>query len=292
MIPAAFDYLAPASLDEAIDLLARHGPDAKILSGGMSLIPAMKIRLAEPAVIVDINGIPDLEYLREEGGQLHIGAMTRESAFEQSGLVRHGYPILFETAKVIADPLVRNRATIGGNIAHADPANDHPATMLAVGATIVARGPNGTREIAADDFFTGFFSTALEDGEMVTEIRVPAPTARTGSTYLKFERKVGDYAIAAVAVNLEVDEAGHCTSARIGLTNVSDVPMRARNAESALIGHAVNAKSIEAASREAAAECDPKADLRGPVEYKRDLVRVLAGRAIGRAVARAQGRTH
>ena len=127
---------------------------------------------------------------------------------------------------------------------------------------------------------------------MVTEIRVPAPTARTGSTYLKFERKVGDYAIAAVAVNLEVDEAGHCTSARIGLTNVSDVPMRARNAESALIGHAVNAKSIEAASREAAAECDPKADLRGPVEYKRDLVRVLAGRAIGRAVARAQGRTH
>ncbi len=289
MIPAAFDHVAPTSLDEAIDLLARHGPDAKILSGGMSLIPAMKLRLAQPAVVIDVNGIPGLEYLHEEDGVLRIGAMTRESALERSGIVRHGYPILYETAKVIADPLVRNRATIGGNLAHADPANDHPATMLALAATIVVRGPHGTREIAADDFFTGFFSTALAEDEIVLEIRIPAPSATTGSTYLKFERKVGDYAIAAVAVNLQVDASGTCTAARIGLTNVSDVPMRARAAEAALVGQRATASAIEGAARAASAECDPKADLRGPVDYKRDLVRVLAGRAISRAVARAQG---
>jgi carbon-monoxide dehydrogenase medium subunit len=206
--------------------------------------------------------------------------------------VRLGYPILFVTARVIADPLVRNRATIGGNIAHAVPANDHPATMLAVGATIVARGAHRTREIAADDFFTRFLTTGLDEGEIITRIRVPTPWKRAGSTYLKSERNVGDCAIAAVAVNLEVDESGKCTSARIGLTNVSDVPMRARNAEVSLIGYAVTANAIDSASREVAAVCDPKADLRGPVEYKRDLVRVLGGRAIGRAVARARGGTH
>jgi carbon-monoxide dehydrogenase medium subunit len=273
-------------------LLAKHGSDAKILSGGMSLIPAMKLRLAQPVFIVDVNGVSGLEYIREEHGELRIGAMTREAALERSSLVKHGYPILFETAKVIADPLVRNRATIGGNLAHADPANDHPATMLALGATIVAHGPHGDRLIPIDEFFPSFFASALEPDEVLTEIRIPAPSVRSGGAYIKFERKVGDYAIAAVAVNLTLDDHDTCIAARIGLTNVTDVPARATSAEASLVGHRITEQAIADASRLAAHESDPKSDLRGSAEYKRDLVRVLAGRAIGRAVSRARGGSH
>ncbi len=292
VIPASFEYVVAHSLEETVGLLAKHGSDAKILSGGMSLIPAMKLRLAQPVFIVDVNGVSGLEYIREEHGELRIGAMTREAALERSSLVKHGYPILFETAKVIADPLVRNRATIGGNLAHADPANDHPATMLALGATIVAHGPNGDRLIPIDEFFPSFFASALEPDEVLTEIRIPAPSVRSGGAYIKFERKVGDYAIAAVAVNLTLDDHDTCIAARIGLTNVTDVPARATSAEASLVGHRITEQAIADASRLAAHESDPKSDLRGSAEYKRDLVRVLAGRAIGRAVSRARGGSH
>lgn len=288
MIPAGFDYHSPQSIDEALALLAEHGDDAKLLAGGQSLIPAMRFRLAQPATLIDLNRIDGLAYVREEDGELRIGGMTRESALEESEVVQTRYPLLADTACVIADPLVRNLATVGGNLAHADPANDHPATMLAYGATVVARGAGGERVIPIDDFFTGLFESALEAGEILTEIRIPAPAPGSGGAYLKLERKVGDYAVSAVAVQLEMS-GGTIASARVGLTNVNPVPMRSTGAEAALAGNEPTDEVLEAAGQAAAAECDPSADLRGSVDYKRDLTRVLTKRAVRQAVDRAQG---
>lgn len=288
MIPASFDYHAPKTLDEAVALLARLGDTAKILAGGQSLIPAMRFRLAAPEALVDLGRIRDLSYVEERGDHLAIGALTREHALEGSAVIAKSYPLLLDTAKVIADPIVRNKATVGGNLAHADPANDHPATMLAYNAQVVARGPKGTRTIAIDDLFVALFETSLAPGEILTEIRIPRPSGASGGAYLKIERKVGDYAVAAVAVQLEV--AGKTIkSARIGLTNVSSIPMRAKNAEAALAGKPATDDVLEAAGKAAAAECDPSADLRGQVDYKRDMVRVLTKRAVRRALERAQG---
>ncbi len=288
MIPGQFDYLVPTTLDEAVSMLNEHSFDAKILAGGQSLIPAMRFRLAAPEILIDINRIEGLSYVREENGHLAIGAMTREVDLDESELIKEKYPLLAETAEVIADPLVRNLATIGGNLAHADPANDHPATMLAYNAQIIAVGPDGERTIAIDDFFTDLFENSLEDNEILKEIRIPAPTAGSGGAYHKIERKVGDYAVAAVAVQLEMD-GDTCTSARIGLTNVSPVPMRATGAEAAISGKALTEDAIRAAGEAAAAECDPSADLRGSEEYKRDLVRIITMRTIRTAAERAKG---
>ena len=288
MIPGAFEYHSPATLDEAIALLGAAGSDAKILAGGQSLIPAMRFRLAVPETLIDINRLKDLEYIREDDGVLAIGGLTRESDVDHSELVRSRYPLLADTARVIADPLVRNLATIGGNLAHADPANDHPATMLAYGAEIVAHGPGGRRVIPVDEFFTGLFETALADDEILTEIRIPQPAGGHGGAYLKLERKVGDYAISAVAVHLILED-DHIASARIGLTNVSPVPMRATAAEQELAGKPPTGDVLEAAGLKAAAQCDPSPDLRGTIEYKRDLTRVLTKRAVAKAVERAKG---
>jgi len=287
MIPASFDYHSPKTLPEALELL-RKTKGAKVLAGGQSLIPAMRFRLANPEVLVDINGLTELAYLQDRGDHLAIGALTRERALEDSELVRAGYPLLLDTARVIADPLVRNHATVGGNLAHADPANDHPATMLAYGARLVATGPQGTREIAIDDFFVGLFESSLRPGELLTEIRIPRPGPGSGGAYLKIERKVGDYAAAAVAVQLTL-AGGAVKAVRVGLTNVNAVPSRARKAEAALLGQAPTEAVLEAAGRAAAAECDPSDDLRGKADYKRDLVRVLVKRAVTVAVKRAQG---
>jgi aerobic carbon-monoxide dehydrogenase medium subunit len=286
MIPGSFDYHAPKTLDEAVALLARLGDGAKILAGGQSLIPAMRFRLSTPEVLVDINRIGDLSYLEERGDHLAIGALTREQALEESPLIAAAYPLLLDTARVIADPIVRHRATVGGNLAHADPANDHPATMLAYGATIVARGPSGTRTIPIDDFFVGLFENSLTQGEILVEIRIPRPPPASGGAYLKLERKVGDYAVAGVAVQLHLAGAA-IDQIRIGLTNVAPVPMRARDAEAALAGKPPTDAGLEAAGRAAAAECEPSADLRGPVDYKRDMVRVLTKRALRIALDRA-----
>ena len=287
MIPAAFDYFAPESLDEVVALLAEHGDDAKILAGGQSLIPAMRFRIASPAILVDINGLPGMEYVRVDNGHLAIGALTRESALDDSALIHERFPLLADAARVIADPLVRNRATVGGNLAHADPANDHPAVMLAYNAQIVAHGAAGKRIIAVDNFFVDLFETDLQPGEVLCEIRLPTPGAGAGGAYLKVERKVGDYAVSAVAVQLTMN-GDICTAARIALTNVSSVPMRALGAEQALIGQQLSAAVLEAAGQAAAAECDPTADLRGPIEYKRDLTRVITKRAIRKAAERAK----
>jgi len=291
MIPAAFDYHAPTTIGEATALLTRLGDDAKVLSGGQSLIPLMKLRLASPAHVVDINGIPGLAYIREGEGFLRIGALTRESELEESELIRTRYPLLHDTSRVIADPVVRNLATVGGNLAHADPANDHPATMLAFGAEVVAVGPKGERRISIASFFTGPFATSLRPDEILTEIRIPLPAARSRGAYLKLERKVGDFATAAVAAQLTLDAGGRCEEVGIGLTNVGLTPIKAAKAEAALKGKNPDEATIKRAAELAAEASEPSADLRGSVEYKRDLVRVLTGRALRKAVARAQGVT-
>lgn len=288
MIPPTFDYVVPKTLPEAVKLLGEN-PDAKVLAGGHSLIPMMKFRLAAPALLVDINRIEGLDYIREEDGWLKIGAMTRESAIDCSELIREKYPLLSDTAKVIADPLVRNLATLGGNLAHADPANDHPATMLAFGAEVVATGPNGERTIPIESFFEGMFQTSLEHDEILTEIRIPIPKPRTGGAYLKIERKVGDFGTAAVAVQITLDDSGNCESVGIGLTNVSDMPIKATNAEGSLKGKQLDDVNIKFAAKMAAEAADPTGDQRGSEEYKRALIRTLFVRAIRKAVERAKG---
>ena len=288
MIPPQFDYHAPGSLDEALALLGSLD-DPKVMSGGQSLLPMLKLRLASPANIVDIGRIPGLDTLAEEDGFLRIGALVTETQLEQSSVVAERYPILLDTAKVIADPLVRNRATICGNIAHGDPANDHPATMLALGAQVVATGPDGSRTIDIGEFFFGLFMTALGEDEILTEIRIPAPPANSGGAYVKLERKVGDYAVAGSAVQLSLADDGTVASAGIGLTNLGIAPIRATAAEDALTGQAPGDDAIAAAAQAAADATEPIADRRGSVEYKQNMARVLTGRAIRTALARAGG---
>lgn len=288
MIPGSFDYHSPSTLDEALTLL-QEVEGAKILAGGQSLIPAMRFRLAVPEALIDINRIQDLSRIEERAEHLSIGALVREQQLEETPIIARSYPLLFDTAKVIADPIVRNRATVGGNLAHADPANDHPATMLAYGAQVIVRGPKGPRTIGIDNFFVGLFESALAAGEILTEIRVPKPLPSSGGAYSKIERKVGDYAVAAVAVQLTLEPKGTIDQVRLALTNVSPTPIRSKNAEAALKGKRPTDEVLELAGRAAAAECEPTADLRGEVDYKRDMVRVLVKRAVRSAVARAQG---
>ncbi|HEY4574975.1 MAG TPA: xanthine dehydrogenase family protein subunit M [Thermoanaerobaculia bacterium] len=284
MIPASFDYHAPQTLDEALAFLRDHPDEAKVLSGGMSLLPLLKLRLGSAGHLVDIGRIPGLEYIKEEGGVLLIGGRTRESALEHSELIQTKYPLLAETAAVIADPIVRNLATVGGNLAHGDPANDHPATMLALRAEVVATGPTAKRTIPIDQFFLGLFSTALGADEILTEIRIPIPPARSGGSYVKLERKVGDFATAAAAVQLTLGAGGEVASAGIGLTNADPVPLRATAAEQYLTGKQPSDDVIAEAARLAGAAATPGADRRGTVEYKQNMARVLTGRAIQRAV--------
>lgn len=287
MIPQAFNYEAPTTLEGAIALLQKYGSDAKIMSGGHSLIPMMKLRLATPEHVIDISGIKGMEYIHEEGGYLKIGALTKEVALEESTLIHSKYPLITDATKMIADPSVRNLATVGGNLAHGDAANDHPAVMLALRASVLASGPNGDREISIDDFFLGFFTTALEPDEILTEIRIPIPPARSGGAYLKMERKVGDYATAGVAVQLSLDTSGRCQQIGIALTNVSAASLRSSRAEEALRGQMLSDDLIQKAATMAAQDCDPNADLRGSVAYKRSIVKTLVTRAIHSAVERA-----
>lgn len=290
MIPSGFDYHAPATIPEAIALLREHRDGAKVLSGGQSLLPLLKLRLGAAAHLVDIGRIPGLEYIREEGGMLRIGACTRESALEDSDLVRTRYPILHDTTRVIADPIVRNRATVGGNLAHGDPGNDHPASMLALGAEVVAVGSEGERVIPIDKFFVGLFATALRPDEILTEIRIPVPPPRSGGAYQKLERKVGDYATAAAAAQVTLSPSGDIERAGIGLTNVGKTPVHALAAEAYLRGKKPDPANLAEAARLAAQAASPTADRRGAVDYKREMARVMAARALARAVERAGGK--
>ena len=287
MIPPTFDYLQPKTIPEAIALLQQYGDDAKILSGGQSLIPMMKLRIARPAYLIDINRIAGMSYVKEEDGHLKIGGLTREAELESSPLVRSKYPIILDTTRVIADPQVRNLATLAGNLAHGDPANDHPATMLALGAKVIATGPAGARVIPIEDFFLSLFTTALAPNEIVTEIQIPVPPAHSGGAYFKLERKVGDFATAAVAAQLTLDSSGTCQQVGMGLTNVGPTPVKARKAEAFLRGKKPDEGNIRQAAQLASDEAQPSSDLRGPAEYKKGLVKELAFRALSRAVERA-----
>lgn len=287
MIPSAFEYARPKTVPEALALLEHHGDEAKIISGGQSLIPMMKLRLARPAFLIDINQIAGLHYVKEEAGFLKIGALVRESELEKSELIKAKYPILTDTIAVIADPQVRNLATLAGNLAHGDPANDHPATMLALGAQIVATSSKGERVIPISDFFLSLFTTALQPHEIVTEVRIPTPSAGSGGAYVKLERKVGDFATAAVAAQLTLDASRKAQTVGIGVTNAGPKPLKAIRAEEFLRGKALDDANIAQAAQLAADESEPTADLRGPADYKKGLVKELAKRALRIAAQRA-----
>jgi carbon-monoxide dehydrogenase medium subunit len=288
MIPPAFDYHAPATLPEALAMLVEFGDEAKVLSGGQSLLPLLKLRFARPGHLVDIGRIAGLDYIKEEGGFLKIGALVREAALESSSLVRSKYPILVDTAEVIADPIVRNLATVAGNLAHGDPANDHPATMLALGAEVVMTGPKGSRTMPVSTFFVSLFTTALEPTEILTEVRVPIPPPGSGGAYVKLERKVGDFATAGAAAFVVV-KGGVVERAGIGLTNAGPTPVHATEAARYLVGKKPDDLAIAGAAKLAAAATNPTADRRGAEDYKREMARVLTTRALQRAVTRAGG---
>ncbi len=285
MIPPRFEYHAPRSIGEAIALLGQLGSDAKLLAGGHSLLPMMKLRFAEPAHLIDINRIPELRGIRQEGQTLVIGAMTTENELINSALLQAHAPLLPEAAKLIADPQVRNRGTIGGDIAHGDPGNDHPALSIALNASFVLEGPKGRREVAADDFFLGTYMTLLEENEVLCEIRVPAFAAGTGSAYEKLKRKTGDWATAGCAVVMR-KQGGVVSEVRIALTNVAPTALRAQAAEQAIVGKELSVANLQAAADAATAICDPAEDLRGDIEYKT----AMAGQMVKRALVKAFGR--
>ena len=285
MIPPAFDYHVPHSVADAIKLLGELGPDAKLLAGGHSLLPMMKLRFAQPTHLVDLNRIAALRGIREEGNTICIGAMTVESDLIASKLLLAKLPLLPDAARQIGDPQVRNRGTIGGDIAHGDPGNDHPAVSIALDASFVLEGPNGRREVRADGFFHGTYMTDLADDEILVEVRVPAFAPKTGWAYEKLKRKTGDWATAAAAVVLRID-GGVVSHARIALTNVAPTALRASDAEAALLGKPLTDATIADAAAKAMAICDPAEDLRGDVEYKTAMAGQMVRRAIGKAAAR------
>ena len=279
MYPAKFEYFAPTSLDEALDILARYDEgEAKVLAGGMSLIPVMKLRFAAPQALVDINRIGGLDTLAEEGGRLRIGALVRHKTCERSDLLQGRYGALGDAAPMISDPIVRNLGTVAGSLAHADPQGDWGSVMLAVRAEVVARSADGERTIPIDELFQGPFTTSLKANEIVTEVRVPAP-GRAGGTYLKLERKVGDFATVGVAVHVAMSN-GTVEQAGIALTGVGPTNIRAREAEEALTAQALDEEAIEEAARLAASAAQPRTDVRGTEEYKRNVVRVFTARAL------------
>jgi carbon-monoxide dehydrogenase medium subunit len=282
MYPPRFEYFAPTTLDEALSILERYGDEAKVLAGGQSLIPLMKLRFAAPRAVVDINRVPDLDFLSDKGGSLRIGPLVRHKTCERSTLLRDRYPTLGDAAPQISDPIVRNLGTVAGSLAHADPQGDWGSALLAMGAEVEARSGEGSRTIPLEEFFHGPFTTALEPTEIVTEVRVPDPGPRSGGTYLKLERKVGDFATVAVAVHLSF-ENGTVERAGIALTAVAPHNVRASAAEEALAGSELDDEAIATAARLAAEAAAPHDDIRGTAEYKRSVVRVFTERGLRQA---------
>jgi len=287
MIPQGFDYHAPRSVADAIKLLGDLGPEAKLLAGGHSLLPMMKLRFAQPAHLIDLNRIDALRGIREEGATVVIGAMTVENDLIASALLQAKVPLLPEAALQIGDPQVRSRGTIGGDIAHGDPGNDHPAIAIALDATFVLEGPKGKRQVRADAFFRGTYVTEMAEDEILTEIRVPAFAPKTGYAYTKLKRKTGDFATAAAAVVVRLD-GGKVGHVRIALTNVAPTALRANHAEAALLGKPLTDAAIADAAAKACAICDPAEDLRGDREYKTAMAGQMVKRALAKAAARCK----
>lgn len=288
MIPSKFTYHKATSLQDAIALSQELGEEAKYMSGGHSLLPMMKLRFASPEHIIDISKIEGLSYIKEDGDYLKIGALTTQSEMEYDNLIREKYPILSDAIKLTADPSVRNVGTIGGNIAHGDAANDQPAIMLAMRAKVIAQGVDGQKTIPIDDFFHGFYMTALEPSDVLVEIQIPRAKKGSGGAYHKVERKVGDYATAGVAVHVELDDNGVCKEIGIGLTNVSAVPMRLERGEELLRGKKITEELIAQAGAMASEDCEPTSDLRGSEAYKRSIVNTITQRMIRLAIERSE----
>ena len=288
MIPGQFEYHRPASVADAVGLLARLGEEALVVAGGHSLIPMMKLRMAQPDHLVDLHDVSELKYILEDGGDLVIGAMTTQAEVIASDLLARKCPILAEAALQIADPQVRNLGTLGGNVANGDPGNDMPAVMQALDARYDLAGPNGTRQVGARQFYEGAYFTALEDGEILTAVRFATPAAGHGWCYAKQKRKIGDYATAAAAVILTLS-GDNCTNASVALTNLASTPLYAEAASNALVGTALDAAAIDKAAAEAMAITDPASDGRGPVEFRTRLAGVMVRRAIEAASERAAG---
>jgi len=288
MYPASFEYHRVATVEEAVGLLTRHKDDAKLLAGGHSLIPMMKLRLAQPKHLVDIGRVQGLAGIREEGGHFVLGALTTHYAVESSAAIKQKCAMLSEAAAMIGDPQVRNYGTVGGSVAHSDPAADWPAVMLALGAEIKAVGPKGARTIKIDDFFKDLFTTALGPDEVLTEIRIPTG-GHGGAAYMKHPHPASRFAVCGVAAAVALDGTGKCTTARVGVTGVGSKAVRAKGVEAALVGKTLDAAAISAAAQKAADGIDINADLQGSVEYKAHLTRVYARRALERAVERAKG---
>ena len=291
MKPAPFEYFRPHTLDEALSLLAEHGTDAKPLAGGQSLIPAMNFRLATPSVLVDLNAIPRLAYvayLQGSPGGLNIGGMTRQRDLERSADVATRVPLMAEAMPHVAHAAIRNRGTIGGSLAHADPAAELPAVVVALNATIGLSGRAGERTVRASDFFVGLFSTAIQPGELLTQIRIPPPPERSGYAFQEISRRHGDFALVGVAVSVNLDNDRRCAGARIALFSVGDRPMLAENATTVLKGHRPSPECIRAAADAAAAkDIDPPSDIHASARYRRQLANVLTRRALERAFDRA-----
>ena len=289
MYPAAFEYHAPTSVKEALGLLGKLGDDAKLLAGGHSLVPMMKFRLAQPKHLIDLRKVPGLSGIKQDGNALVIGAMTTHWEVESSSVVKSKLPVLSEVAGVIGDPAVRNKGTVGGSAAHADPAADWPAAMIALGAEFVCEGPKGRRTVTVDEWFKGLMATAVKEDEILIEIRVPVPAAGSGAAYMKFPHPASRFAVVGVAAAVTLDKQGACTSASVGVTGAGTKAVRAKGVEAALQGKKLDAAAIEAAAQKAAEGVDVQADLQGSVEYKSHLCRVFAKRAITEAVKRAGG---
>jgi aerobic carbon-monoxide dehydrogenase medium subunit len=287
MIPAAFDYIAPHSLDEAVRALAAHGENAKLLAGGHSLLPLLKLRLANPTLLIDLRRISGLGEINEQDGKIAIGALATHYQIESAELLKKKCPLLPETAREIGDVQVRNRGTIGGSLTHADPAADWPATILALGGELELRGPKGKRTLGAEQFFLGPMTTAIEPNEILTEIRVPISSRRSGSAYQKMAQQASGFAIVGVAVSVRLDGKGRCDEIGIGVTGLSDKAFRARAAEERLHGNKVTAKLIEDSAARVADGIEPLEDLHANGQFRMHLARVYAGRAIQGAVKRA-----
>jgi carbon-monoxide dehydrogenase medium subunit len=286
MIPGPFSYHRPATVADAVKLLASLGDEARPLAGGHSLVPMMKLRLASPEHLVDLHGIDGLKGVRRDGDKIVIGAMTTQHELLASDEIGKSLPILHETALLIADPQVRYRGTIGGNVANGDPGNDMPALMMTLGASYRLEGPGGTRDIAAAEFYQGAYFTALEAGELLTSVAVPVPPAGHGYAYEKLKRKVGDYATAAAAVVLTM-AGGKVARCTIGLTNLSETPLLAADAAKAVIGTSLDAATLKKAAAAAEAIMSPAADARGPIEYRKHVGGIMVTRALTRATGRA-----
>lgn len=286
MYTTAFDYAKATSVDEALALMAEHGDDAKLLAGGHSLLPAMKLRLSMPGALIDISDLQDLSYVREDGDRIRIGALTTHATLEHSDLLKRRCPALAMLASHIGDPQVRNRGTIGGSLAHADPAADYPAIVLALDAEMTITSATGTRTVTADDFFTGMFETAVGSGELLTEVSVPAMSSGQGASYAKFENPASRYAIVGVAAMVQMD-GGRCTAARVGVTGAASVVFRATNVEENLVGTALSGDAIATAVTGMADPSDLMEDLSGSQEYRAHLCEVMAKRALSEAAEAA-----